>query len=386
MKRVYWRPQKISKTALFVIGMIAVGGALMVERFPAKQDSSDRQTKLVAAQLANRGMTAIRVARQERGHSFDRRFDPGQTGLIGAAMSPVTSLPSHLDAKQTSVNPNFAAVVVELLDDAGVERGDLVAVGYTGSFPALNTCVGAALEAMGAEPIVIHSAASSQFGANVPDFMWLDMEQELRDQGIISYRTCAATLGGFGDRGRGMSDESKELLTASLNRHQVPLMKIERLSDSIESRMRTYEREAAGRPIAAYINVGGGAASIHGADGRDAFGPGLTKQLPTQDDIDCVATRMAAAGTPVIHMGNVVALAKSYDLPIAPIEMPTVGEGGVFSRTRPNRLLAGAVLLVVLGMVRVYVWTDWWNRIAFGLREILGKPAEEIKIYAEPMV
>lgn len=363
MKRVYWRPQKISKAALFAIGLVAVGGTLAIEQLPSVKHQGDVQTKIVAAQLANRGMEVIREARLALGDEFDTRFDPLQSGMIGAAMSPVTSLPAHLDAKQTSVNPNFAAVAVDLLQEAGVAEGDLVAVGCTGSFPALNTALFAALQAIGAEPIVIHSAASSQFGANQPDMMWLDMESLLYDQGIISFRTQAATLGGFGDRARGMSSESVELLQASLTRNGVEPILINNLKQSISLRMEIYRATAAGRPIKAYVNVGGGAASIHGDAGREAFGGGLTTRAPNAATPDCVATRYIQQGVPVINLGNAVDLAKSFGLPVAPQETPVVGDGEVYTTSRPSRLLAALLLASVLGLVRVYVWTDWWARI-----------------------
>ncbi|QDU54996.1 poly-gamma-glutamate system protein [Aeoliella mucimassa] len=364
MKRVYWRPQKISKAALFAIGLVAVGGTLLLERFPTHHHQGDLQTKIVAAQLASRGMNAVREARQQRGHDFDRVFDPMQSGMIGTAMSPVTSLPGHLEAKQTSVNPNFAAVSVELLQKAGVGKGDLVAVGCTGSLPALNTCLFAAIEAIGAEPVIVHSVASSQFGANMPDMLWLDMEQVLYDEGIISFRSNAATLGGFGDRARGMDADSVALLKASLTRSNIPALEPNLLRESIDQRMDIYRTAAGNRPIKAYVNVGGGAASIHGEDGREAFGGGLTENMPAgADSIDCVATRFSKQGVPVINLGNTISLAKEFGLPTAPQEMPTIGDGPVYFSSRPNRLVATLLLIAVLGMVRVYVWTDLWARL-----------------------
>lgn len=364
MKRVYWRPQKISKAALFAIGLVAVGGTLAIEHFPITHHSGDVQTKMVAAQLADRGMKTIRAARVALGHEFAPRFDPTDSGMIGAAMSQVTSLPGHLDAKQTSVNPNFAAVATELLQRAGVGEGDLVAVGCTGSFPGLNTCLYAALEAIGATPLIVHSAASSQFGANEPDMMWLDMERVLYEAGIISFRSQVATLGGFGDRARGMSDDSVALLTASLERNGVDAIGIRSLKQSVEQRMEIYRTSAAGRPVTAYVNVGGGAASIHGEDGREAFGSGLTVSLPSgAEQIDCVATRYAQQGIPIVNLGNAVALAKAHGLPVAPQVMPAVGQGAVFTAARPSRLLAALLLMGVLGLVRSYVWTDLWARV-----------------------
>lgn len=376
MKNVYWRPNRISKSGILLIGLVAVGGTLAIEWFPVSRNTTQHDQKLVASQLAQRSMQTIRKTRLERGHQFDTRFDPTASGMIGEAMSPVTSLPSHLEAKQTSVNPNFAAAVFDMLTDAGVESGDVVAVGYTGSFPAFNACVCAAMETLGVKPLVIHSAASSQFGANCPDMMWLDMEAALYEAGLISFRSHAATLGGFGDRARGMSAESKTLLQEAITRNDVPLLKVASLQDSIDQRMRLYTELANTEPIAAYINVGGGAASIHGSKGREAFGAGLAEDIgDVTPEVDCVASRFAKNGVAVIHVGNAHDLAAHYGLPIAPQETPRLGEGTVYADAGPTRFLAGLLLAAIAVCMRTYLWSDLWVRLATRLKTLRKRSA-----------
>lgn len=376
MKCVYWRPNRVSKAGILVLGLVAVGSTLALEWFPISQNTSQHDQKLAASQLAQQSMQTIREARLKRGHQFDIRFDPTASGMIGEAMSPVTSLPSHLEAKQTSVNPNFAAAVFDMLTDAGVESGDVVAVGYTGSFPAFNTCVCAAMETLGVTPLVIHSAASSQFGANCPDMMWLDMEAALHEAGLISFRSQAATLGGFGDRARGMSEESKNLLQDAIARNDVPLLEIASLQDSIDQRMRLYTELANSKPIAAYINVGGGAASIHGSKGREAFGAGLSEDFAGDTpEVDCVASRFANNGVPVIHVGNALRLAAHYGLPIAPQETPQLGVGTVYANAGSTRLLAGLLLAAIAVCMRTYLWSDLWVRLSTRLKALRKRSA-----------
>lgn len=376
MKRVYWRPNRISKAGILAIGLLAVGGTLAIEWFPISRNTTQRDQKLAAAQLAQQSMQTIREARLNRGHEIDTRFDPTSSGMIGEAMSPVTSLPSHLEAKQTSVNPNFAAAVVDMLTDAGVKSGDVVAVGYTGSFPAFNTCVCAAMETLGVTPVVIHSAASSQFGANCPDMMWLDMEAALHEAGLISFRSQAATLGGFGDRARGMSEESKTMLQDAITRNDVPLLEISSLQDSIDQRMEIYTKLADSRPIAAYINVGGGAASIHGSKGREAFGAGLSEEYTGDNsEVDCVASRFANSGVPVIHVGNAVQLAAQFGLPVAPQQTPQIGVGSVYVNTNATRLLAGILLAIIAVCMRTYLWSDLWVRLSTRVKSLRKRSA-----------
>jgi poly-gamma-glutamate system protein len=276
--------------------------------------------------------------------------------MIGDASSPCDGLAGQLTAKQTTINPNFAAVAVELLQRAGAGEGDLVAVGCTGSLPALNTALFTAIEAIGAKPIIVHSAASSRFGANHPEMMWLDMEQVLRDEGLISFRTGVATLGGDGDLASGMSNEWQSLLAASLKRNGVAQMKVEELSHSIDARMSYYDVLANGKKIRAYVNVGGGVASIAGETGSEVFGNGVTKKLPkSAAEIDCVATRFAKRGVPIINFNNGISLAKSFGLPIAPQQIPTVGSGDMLNNSRPYHVVVGLLLVGALAVARVYV-------------------------------
>ena len=70
---------------------------------------------LEASERAELAFDAIHCHRVILGHPMLDIHDPADTGMIGPSMSLVTSLPGHLKAKQTSVNPNFAAVAMRLL-------------------------------------------------------------------------------------------------------------------------------------------------------------------------------------------------------------------------------------------------------------------------------
>ncbi len=169
MRKVYWRPRAVSRTALFLIAGFSLVGLILVEVFKVNSERPFRKEKLAAATLAAEAMEAIFYAREEIGPEIDKGTDPTESGLVGLAMSPVTSVSGQLAAKQTSINPNFAAVIVDMLMRCDVKEGDLVGVGVSGSFPALNICVYSAIESLKLRPIVVASTSASQWGANVPD-------------------------------------------------------------------------------------------------------------------------------------------------------------------------------------------------------------------------
>ena len=52
--------------------------------------------------------------------------DINRTGLIGPEWTPLTTSQGILEAKRTSLDPNFAALLVRYFKEAGLEAGDHV--------------------------------------------------------------------------------------------------------------------------------------------------------------------------------------------------------------------------------------------------------------------
>jgi len=392
MNGIYWRPRRVSRMVLVGVAAAAIVSMAAVECFPWKQPQPDVEQKLAAAQLAERGMDRLREERLRLGHQIDPHFDPARTGLIGKSMSLVTSVPGNLRAKQTSINPNFAAAIVQMLREAGVEKGDRVAVGCSGSFPALNLCVYSALETLEARPVIVASACASQFGANIPELMWVDMEHLLYEEGYFSFHAVAASPGGYEDTARGMSSDTRRLVLHAIERNGLALIDDDELTESIDLRMAVYEKEAGGEPFAAYINVGGGAASTGRTEGKKRYQPGLNlTPPPTATEIDSVMTRFAKNGVPVIHLVESNQLAAKFGLPEAPEKRPPVGAGGVFQRWNYNRALALVLLVGLVAALRAVVWTGVVARLR-GWWEVLRGRANAASVYClyeaegEPMV
>lgn len=377
MKRVYWRPRKVPRQLIAILALASVVGIVAVELFPVNQVQPAVDIKRKAAARAIRAMEIIREERLARGHAVDPSFDPTGSGMIGDVMTPTTSVTGHLSAKQTSVNPNFAAVVVDMLQEAGVERGDRVAIGCSGSFPAFNVAVYAAVEEMGLEPVVICSATASQFGANFPDLLWIDMERLLQERGVIHFRAAAASMGGFEDRGARLSDEGRDLVIQAIERNGLEFIDEPSFGELIEKRMDIYRKHAAGKPFRAYINVGGGTVSVGRSLGKKLYNPGVNLQAPEgASEADGMLTRFVDDGVPVIHLVQAKQLAEKYGLAIAPTEMPLIGEGKVYVRPVYNRWLAAVVLFILFVSLRGIIFSDLGPRL-LGRGEGPARPREE---------
>jgi poly-gamma-glutamate system protein len=353
MKKLYWRPSGVSRSALVLIALVALGALTAVETLPVKSKQPHHADKLRAARLALDAMHVIKAEKIRRGISIDRQADPAESGLIGTALTPVTSNTGYLSAKRASLNPNFAAVVVQLLHEAGVVRGDVVAVGVSGSFPALGVATYAALHTLAASPIVVTSAASSEWGANHPDFSWLDMERVLVEKRVFGFRSVAASRGGIDDRGFGMTKEGRELLAAAIQRNGVLDIDAHSLTEAIDRRMQIYEEQAAGRVIKAYVNVGGGTASVGTHVGKKQLKSGLNTQRPRGAGlVDSVMLRFLERNVPVVHLSGVAELARRYGLTTSQRGIFRVGQGEVYVKTTYNRWLAlGGIVIVLTTML-----------------------------------
>lgn len=386
MKKVIWRPKAVSRTALLLIALLAGVGMLMVEQWTVIRERPYYGEKLKAAELADQAFRRIYGERVRRGPEIDPEFDPLESGLIGVANSSVTSVRGVLKSKQTSVNPNFAAVIVDMLKRAGVKEGDVVGVGYSGSFPALNICTTAAIETLNAEPVIISSGAASEWGANIPDFIWLDMEKLLHDEGIFHYRSVAATIGGDDDLGQGVDTEGVVDIQRAIERAGVPMLAAASFEESVAARIEIMRERAGRKGIAAYINVGGGSVSAGTSVGKKIFNEGLNLRPPARmpEDLDGVMPRLSQEGVPVIHLVQIVNLAERFGLPVAPDpsirEMVEPGQGAIFRGVDYNKPLAACVLVAILLSLFGFIRSD------IGFRILQGGHTQKPTGHPEPMV
>jgi poly-gamma-glutamate system protein len=328
---------------LAVLALLLQG---VLERTRTSKRQRDYDLKLKAAEKAAAAFAAIREYRLRTNAVVDLVNDPAGTALIGPEFSKITNARGVLNAKLTSLNPNFAGVFIALFRRAGLRPGDPVALAVSGSFPGINISLYAALETMRLRPVVVTSIGASMWGANDPEFTWLDMETLLNEKNILDTRSAAASHGGGDDMGRGLSPEGRRLLREAAARNHVPMFSSHNIEDAIAKRMRFFDEQTGGRPYHLYVNVGGGVASLGSSHNRALLPHGLSFSLGAYNypRKGCLVL-MAERGVPVLHVLNIVALAQQYGLPVAPDFLPRPGEGEIFMRDTYRLPLAAAFLL-----------------------------------------
>ncbi len=347
-----------SNLVLGFFALISLGAFLLVEHSRQNVRQEWYEEKVQAASLAKRAALVIKDRQMRRGVFIDKINDPNETALIGQDITPITTDRGYHESKLTSTNPNFAAVIVEQLKHAGVAEHDYVAVAMTGSFPALNIAVISALETLRLTPVIICSVGSSNWGANDPLYTWLDMERTLNIAGVFHTRTVAASVGGDGDIGRGLSTEGRELIMQAIKRNDVSLINEVHVERSIDRRMEIYLSKANGNPYKAYINIGGGIASLGTSVNGEIIPNGLSVALPVKNyPIRGVLIEMAKRGVPVIHLFDIRKMWNDHGLPLNPIPLPEIGDGGVFVQEKYNKTIAwfAVVVLSVLILLAGYM-------------------------------
>jgi poly-gamma-glutamate system protein len=351
--QVYWRPSQVPTGALVVMAIISLSGLLMVETMQRKDTIADYGMMAAAARQAQDGMAHISQLRKKI-RRLDADVDPQESGIIGVSSSPVTSLAGHLPAKQTTINPNWAAVALKMLREAGVEKGDVVAMAVSGSFPALNIAAYVAVEQLGAEPLIIASGSASQWGANVPGLIWIDMARELRAAGLISSVEIAGSLGGAGDRGVGISDRGKDIIRLAIKRGKLQFLLPANLDEAVAKRIALYSKFADGKPIKAYINIGGGSASTGPPSIDQYFEPGLiTSAVPKAFAVDSVTGHFLKQGVPVLNFSGIATIATRFGLPLVPQVAQPIGAGGVYNTMGYRRWLAAVWIGIIIFLIYV---------------------------------
>jgi poly-gamma-glutamate system protein len=311
-------------------------------------------TKLAAAQRMELATRALRAERLARGIPIEPEIDPNATGLIGPEYTAITTTLGYLPAKRTSTNPNMAGVLVAMLDRAGAKPGDCAAVGFSGSFPALNIAVLCALQAMELKPVIVSSVGASSYGANDPRFTWLDMEQLLNERGLFPWRSDAVSPGGVTSIPAFFGNEGLHEVQAAIARSGRPALDEQgegSLQPDVARRMALYETGCGGRP-AVFVNVGGSLPALGTCRPARALPTGLLPPGIRSVGPDCgVIFRMAASGVPVIHLLDIRKIAREYGLPVDPAPLPAVPDGRVMSQGGYSRAAAliGLALLCLLG-------------------------------------
>ena len=342
--RIYARPKEndYQHRVIIFAGLVSllfyIGSKVFIANEFVVQHS---QAEIRAAEIMDAAISVIRDYCFKSGIKIDEITDPNNTGLIGTELSEITTTLGHLQAKRTTTNPNFAALIVQLLNEAGVGTGDTVAIGCSASFPALMIASLAATKAMGIHPVIIVSLGSSSYGANNPDFNLLDIYELLIKRNVLDVLPAAISLGGEKDIGEDFELNAKQQLIQQIQESKLPFIYEKGLQKSVKKRMDIYKGDSADRRISAFINIGGSQSNMGSSGLVLKVKPALNQNIKEIPEINerGVIFEMAVLGIPVIHLLYIKGLVLKYNLPWDPIPLPEPGKSDLFYSHSTNNMI-----------------------------------------------
>ena len=304
----HFEKQGALKTTLSMAGMVALLFAI-ITLFPGKN-------RLLPEKL-------------EAAQAMERTLDRVEHQLIGPEWSDITTTLGSLEAKRSSLNPNLAALVVHLLDQAGVNQGDTIALGSSGSFPGLLIATLSAAGAMDLTVRSILSIGSSSYGCNDPDYTLWDLYQEFINKQIVNYLPVAVSWGGEDDSGHELDPQTVDRIRRSVDSLSLFLITE---SDLVKNRLIRDSLYCSGNPgtIKAFINTGGAFANLGASPAVLELAPGLVRRAPkVAPEEQGMIHSMLNKGIPVIHLLNLRKLFTRYGLEWDPVDRPRVNRRSV---------------------------------------------------------
>ena len=167
---------KIPVQYLIIAAILVTSATVILDKGQKFIPTPYYELQVAAAQQMQRCIDSLKFASIM---PVAKKLDPNQTNLIGVEYSPITTTLGNLKAKRSSTNPDFAALIVRWFHEIDLKKGDIIAIGGSGSFPALILATICAAEVMKLKPVIILSLGASSYGANRPNFTYLDIENFL---------------------------------------------------------------------------------------------------------------------------------------------------------------------------------------------------------------
>lgn len=350
------KQEKYFELFLFIWALmlaIAVCATLVT---PTKTICRYYDEKIEASNLAKVAMNKIKEYKIANNIALSED-DINETGMLGERYTSITTTSGVLEAKRTSLNPNFAAVIIDMFKEAGVRKGDEVGIVFSSSFPALNISVLSACEVFKLKTCIMSSVGASSYGANNPQFTFFDMSEYLIEEKIFTNSIDLISLGGAYDIGYDFTDPNeKSAIIQRIENAEVDYLYEEDFEKNINYRRKYFFDNTPKMKL--LINVGGNLVAM----GKDecAF-PNknglINPHYFNNNRITNTAKKglldyYLEGGISVVHMLNLKGLALKYDLPYDPSPLPEIGSGNIYFEIKYNTttpIIAIGISVIFLG-------------------------------------
>nr|MBN2278084.1 poly-gamma-glutamate system protein [candidate division Zixibacteria bacterium] len=335
----------IAPYGLVLTLVVAVGILIVIEQYFTYSTAHENARQMNrAADLAARWFNLIGELKESRGIPLNNALNAKYRALIGDDYTDMTTTLGSLEAKETSANPDFAALMVRLMTEAGIDSTGTVGVTLSGSFPALGIATLAAIQTIGARAVVISSLGASTYGANQPGATWIDMEKWLIDNGGLKYTSSLVTYGADNDNAGGILEEGAAIMRDAARRNNYELWIPSTWKESMNRKMSMLLDSH----IALLVNIGGNQTCLGTCAHSSAIPEGFHADYSGCGDVDRgLIARLAERNIPFIHLLNIKDLACRYGLPLAPgnsLAVPT----GLYTTGKISKVAVVAGLVIII--------------------------------------
>ncbi len=344
---------KIKDCFIIVFSVFLILSYIYIEKSKVLVEDEDYTIKYQASERMVEALEEIKNEKIRRGIEIDLSSDINATGIIGLEFNGITTTLGSVESKRTSANPNFTAVLIDLLKETGVKDGDYVAINFSSSFPGLNIATLIACEALGLNPVIITSIGSSTWGGNNLNFTYADMENHLYNKGLIRSQSIAISPGGAKDIGEDMIQEDLNIIINRMRSYGKKIIIEENLSRNVEYRYNLYYENYT--DISAFINVGGNIVSFGNTTDSLKTPIGYVKDVDyTISDKSGLLQKFYKANVPVIHLLNIQELSNRYEMKVDSPKPYEIGEGSVYYTYIYDYKLIVVVLISSLVLLITY--------------------------------
>ena len=322
-----------------------------------------------ASELAKKAMDAIKEYKKDNGIPLSSE-DVLETGMIGTgSKTTITTTEGVIEAKRTSCNPEWAAVIVRIIYKAGLKEGDEVGMIFSGSFPALNICAMAASQVCGLKSSIMASIGASYYGANQTECTFFDMSNYLFDLGIMNKKVDYFSLGGADDIGYTFKEPFRTEIIERINSSSSEFIYEEDYRKNIDGRLKILNENVpdmklminCGGTIVAYgqgLNVFSETGYFKGYKNRRTLNEVINNRGDNYGLLQCVRLM----GVDVFSMKDLKTLSEAYGIPYDPSTMPEIGTSDVFYENNYNMTfpIIGLVISMVFGIIIFMDRKKYW--------------------------
>jgi poly-gamma-glutamate system protein len=337
---------------LLFISMITILSIFILNLTTQQSKLSDYDQMLSSAQKMKIVYAEISNYRLGKNLPINELYDPNITGFIGEEFSLITTTLGNLDAKQISLNPDFAALITKWILSLNISSGNTVVIHASASFPALTIMAILACEELNLKPVIFTSVGASSWGANIPDMTYLDIENHLHENQIIKHRSSFVTPGGTNDNGSSLWEGGMEIIEQSAVRNNYTLHVPASLKSSIAQKWSLINKL---KP-SLFINIGGNHSALGDANCALQIPVGLiTEPLHCPENgLKGLIYKCALAGIPFIHFLNIKDIAFSNGIDVLQFSFDKTGQSDIYYQKKISLPIAIISFLLIFSVMIIF--------------------------------